>query len=190
MNLHLRVKKIVPDASIKEWKHSAPKHTSYTPFGLFSFFFFLLFDVRRLLLKISGSAYVLSHTKWNFKIYSDTQNTRKYRWIHLTCHIRWYTSNLLVSLAEVRQFVRYNNNFEYCWNQTSMCLNDTTNSNVQNYRTLANWNQSRTWNVAVNIEGTCHSSLGHTLTCCLNLVKYRFKNMLRKESLIRSSTVI
>ena len=34
------------------------------------------------------------------------------------------------------------------------------------------------------------SSSGHTLTCCLNLVKYRFKNMLRKESLIRSSTGI
>ena len=34
------------------------------------------------------------------------------------------------------------------------------------------------------------SSSGHTLTCCLNLVKYRFKNMLRKESLTRSSTVI
>ena len=31
---------------------------------------------------------------------------------------------------------------------------------------------------------------GHTLTCYLNLVKYRFKNMLRKESLTRSSTVI
>ena len=34
------------------------------------------------------------------------------------------------------------------------------------------------------------SSVGHTLTNCLNVVKYRFKNMLRKESLTRSSTVI
>ena len=34
------------------------------------------------------------------------------------------------------------------------------------------------------------SSSGHTLTCRLNLVKYRFKNMLRKESLTQSSTVI
>ena len=164
---------------------------SSSDFILFIYLLFLLFDVRPLLLKSYGSAYVLSHTKWNFKIYSGEQHTRKYRWIHLTCHIRWYTSNLLVSLAnQVRQFVRYYNNFEYCWNQTSMCLNDIINSKMQNYRTLVNWNQSRTWNVAVNIEGTCHSSAGHTLTCCLNLVKYRFKNMLQKESLIRSSTVI
>ena len=34
------------------------------------------------------------------------------------------------------------------------------------------------------------SSSGHTLTCCLNLVKYRLKNMFWKESLTRSSTVI
>ena len=34
------------------------------------------------------------------------------------------------------------------------------------------------------------SSSGHTLTCCLNSVKNRFKNMLRKESLTLSSTVI
>ena len=33
-------------------------------------------------------------------------------------------------------------------------------------------------------------SSGHSLTCNLNLVKYRFKNMLRKESLTRFSTVI
>ena len=39
----------------KERKHRAPKHTSYTPFGIF---FYLLFDVRPLLLKISGSAHV------------------------------------------------------------------------------------------------------------------------------------
>ena len=39
-----------------EWKHRAPKRTSYTPFGNF---FFLLFIVRSLLLKISGSAYGL-----------------------------------------------------------------------------------------------------------------------------------
>ena len=34
------------------------------------------------------------------------------------------------------------------------------------------------------------SFFGHTLTFCLNLVKYCFKNMFRKESLTRSSTVI
>ena len=41
-----------------------------------------------------------------------------------------------------------------------------------------------------SFEKHSESSSGHTLTCCLNLVKYRFKNMLRKESLNRSSTVI
>ena len=34
------------------------------------------------------------------------------------------------------------------------------------------------------------SSSGLTLTFCLNLVKYRFKNLFRKEFLTRSSTVI
>ena len=37
-----------------------PKHTSYTLYAIF-FFFFLLFDVRPLLLKISGSAHVMHH---------------------------------------------------------------------------------------------------------------------------------
>ena len=34
------------------------------------------------------------------------------------------------------------------------------------------------------------SSSGYTMTCCQNLVKYRFKNMLQKESDTWSSTVI
>ena len=41
-----------------------------------------------------------------------------------------------------------------------------------------------------SFEKHSESSSGHTLTCCLNLVKYSFKNMLRKESFTRSSTVI
>ena len=41
-----------------------------------------------------------------------------------------------------------------------------------------------------NFEKHLESSSGHTLTCCLNLVKYGFKNMLRMESLTRFSTVI
>ena len=41
-----------------------------------------------------------------------------------------------------------------------------------------------------SFEKLSKSSSGYTLTFCLNLVKYRFKNMLRKESLTRSSTVI
>ena len=41
-----------------------------------------------------------------------------------------------------------------------------------------------------SFEKHSESSSGHTLTCCLNVVKYRFKNMLRKEFLTRSSTVI
>ena len=40
-----------------------------------------------------------------------------------------------------------------------------------------------------SFEKHSESFTGHTLTCCL-LVKYRFKNMLRKDSLTRSSTVI
>ena len=34
------------------------------------------------------------------------------------------------------------------------------------------------------------SSSGHTLTFCLNFVKYRFNNMFRKKALTRSSKVI
>ena len=41
-----------------------------------------------------------------------------------------------------------------------------------------------------SFEKRLESSLGHTLNCCLNLVKYRFKDMFRKECLTQSSTVI
>ena len=41
-----------------------------------------------------------------------------------------------------------------------------------------------------SFEKHSENSSGHTLTCCLNLVKYRFKNMLWKEYLTRSSLVI
>ena len=41
-----------------------------------------------------------------------------------------------------------------------------------------------------SFEKHSESSSGHILTCCLNLVIYRFKNMLWKESLTGSSMVI
>ena len=41
----------------------------------------------------------------------------------------------------------------------------------------------------ISFEKHLESSSCHTLSFCLNLLKYRFKNMFLKESLIRSSTV-
>ena len=60
-NLHLRVKKVVPDVSIKENIVPLNIHRILPMafFFFFFFFFFLLFDVRPLLLKISGSAHVI-----------------------------------------------------------------------------------------------------------------------------------
>ena len=70
----------------KEWKHRAPKHTLYTPFGFF-FFFFLLFDVRPLHLKISGSAY-----DWYFTFMT-------LRW-HKCARVSGMTGNLPIASCE------------------------------------------------------------------------------------------
>ena len=46
--------------------------------------------------------------------------------------------------------------------------------------------------IDASFENNLESSSGHTLTFCLNLLKYRFKNtsMFQKETLTRSSMVI
>ena len=61
-------------------------------------------------------------------------------------------------------------------------------SNLKIFNLLPNY-QRRVKDIT-GFEKHSESSSGHTLTCCLYLVKYRFKNMLRKEFLTRSSTVI
>ena len=63
---------------------------------------------------------------------------------------------------------------------------------ISNLKKSSNYFQTtNTWLYivdATSFEKYSECSSGHTLT--LNLVKYRFKNMFRKESLTRSSTVI